>query len=157
MSTCTCGAQKTEEVEEIKEAPKAAEALEEPVREEDLDKEEELHKDLEETLGKLKEVMAYLSDMAESKMEEEPEEDEEEEEEAEEEEEEEEEEKSSDPKEKDTLEKSLATLKKYGFNVYAGKKTTPAPKNDTPNKITPIDWMNIDKSWDELTEIVGED
>ena len=154
MSTCTCGSQKAEEVEEIKESPKAAEALEEPVREEDLDKEDELHKDLEETLGKLKEVMAYLSDMAESKMEEEPEEDEEEEEEAEEEEEE-EEEKSSDPKEKDTLEKSLATLKKYGFNVYAGKKATPAPKIDTPKAET-IDWMNVEKSWDELDEIVGE-
>ena len=152
MSTCTCGSQKAEEVEEIKESPKAAEALEEPVREEDLDKEDELHKDLEETLGKLKEVMAYLSDMAESKMEEEPEEDEEEEEEAEEEEEE-EEEKSSDPKEKDTLEKSLATLKKYGFNVYAGKKATPAPKIDTPKAET-IDWMNVEKSWDELDEIV---
>ena len=154
MSTCTCGSQKAEEVEEIKEAPEAAEALEEPVREEDLDKEDELHKDLEETLGKLKEVMAYLSDMAESKMEEEPEEEAEEEEEEEaEEEEEEEEEKSSDPKEKDTLEKSLATLKKYGFNVYAGKKATPAPKIDTPKAET-IDWMNVEKSWDELDEIV---
>jgi|TARA_Y100000034_G_scaffold118497_1_gene159195 predicted ribosome quality control (RQC) complex YloA/Tae2 family protein len=154
MSTCTCSSEKAEEVEEIKEAPEAAEALEEPVREEDLDKEDELHKDLEETLGKLKEVMAYLSDMAESKMEEEPGEDEEEEEEEEAEEEEEEEEKSSDPKEKDTLEKSLATLKKYGFNVYAGKKATPAPKIDTPKAET-IDWMNVEKSWEELDEIVG--
>ena len=155
MSTCTCGSQKAEEVEEIKEAPEAAEALEEPVREEDLDKEDELHKDLEETLGKLKEVMAYLSDMAESKMEEEPGEDEEEEEEEEAEEEEEEEEKSSDPKEKDTLEKSLATLKKYGFNVYTGRKATPAPKIDTP-KAESIDWNNMEKSWDELEEMIGE-
>ena len=151
MSTCTCGAQKAEEVEEIKEAPEAAEALEEPVREEDLDKEAELHKDLEETLGKLKEVMTYLSDMAESKMEEEPEEDEEEEEEAEEEEE--EEEKSSDPKEKDTLEKSLDTLKKYGFNVYSGAKNTPAPKTiETPKAKYDFNDL-VNKSWDELDRI----
>ena len=156
MSTCTCGSQKAEEVEEIKEAPESAEALEEPVREEDLDKEDELHKDLEETLGKLKEVMAYLSDMAESKMEEEPgEEEAEEEEEEEAEEEEEEEEKSSDPKEKDTLEKSLSTLKKYGFNVYTGRKATPAPKIDTP-KVESIDWNNVSKSWDELEENIGD-
>ena len=63
--------------------------------------------------------------------------------------------KSDDPKEKDSLEKSLATLKKYGFNVYAGKKATPAPKIDTPKAET-IDWMNVEKSWDELDEIVGE-
>ena len=143
MSTCTCGSQKAEEVEEIKEAPEAAEALEEPVREEDLDKEDELHKDLEETLGKLKEVMTYLSDMAESKMEEEPEEDEEEE----------EEEKSSDPKEKDTLEKSLDTLKKYGFNVYSGAKNTPAPKTiETPKAKYDFNDL-VNKSWDELDRI----
>ena len=44
MSSCTCGTHKSEEsepVEEIKEAPEAVEALEEPVREEDLNKEEE--------------------------------------------------------------------------------------------------------------------
>tara|TARA_R100001594_G_scaffold98944_1_gene133494 strand:+ start:119 stop:619 length:501 start_codon:yes stop_codon:yes gene_type:complete len=161
MSSCTCGTHKSEEsepVEEIKEAPEAAEALEEPVREEDLNKEEELTKDLEETLGKLKEVMAYLAEMAEGEAkaeldeEEEAEEEEEEEEEAEEKM---EEEKSEEPKEKeDTIEKSLATLKKYGFNVYAGKKATPAPKIDTP-KAEIIDWMNVEKSWDELEEIVG--
>ena len=153
MSTCTCEAQKAEDVEEIKEAPVAAEALDEPVREEDLNKEEELTKDLEETLGKLKEVMAYLAEMAESEakaeVDEEPAAEEEDEEEAEEEEEE-AEEKSDDPKEKeDTLEKSLATLKKYGFNVYAGKKATPAPKIDSP-KVTKIDFNNVEKSLDEI-------
>ena len=157
MSTCTCGSQKAEEGEEIKETPVAAEALDEPVREEDLNKEEELTKDLEETLGKLKEVMAYLAEMAEgeAKMEEEPAaEDEEEDEEDTEEEEEEAEEKSDDPKEKeDTLEKSLATLKKYGFNVYSGSKNTPAPKTiETPKAKFDFDEL-VSKSWEELDSI----
>jgi len=157
MSSCTCGTHKSEEsepVEEIKEAPVAVEALEEPVREEDLNKEEELTKDLEQTLGKLKEVMAYLAEMAEgeAKMEEEKaEEDEAEAEEEEEEEEEAEEEKSVEPKEKeDTLEKSLATLKKYGFNVYSGSKNTPAPKTiETPKAKFDFNDL-VSKSWEEL-------
>ena len=157
MSTCTCGSQKAEEGEEIKETPVAAEALDEPVREEDLNKQEELTKDLEETLGKLKEVMAYLAEMAEgeAKMEEEPAaEDEEEDEEDTEEEEEEAEEKSDDPKEKeDTLEKSLATLKKYGFNVYSGSKNTPAPKTiETPKAKFDFDDL-VSKSWEELDRL----
>ena len=152
MSSCTCGTHKSEEsepVEEIKEAPEAVEALEEPVREEDLNKEEELTKDLEETLGKLKEVMAYLAEMAEGEAKAEL--DEEEEAEEEEEEEEAEEEKSEEPKEKeDTLEKSLATLKKYGFNVYAGSKNTPAPKTiETPKAKYNFDDL-VSKSWEEL-------
>ena len=158
MSTCTCGTHKSEEsepVEEIKEAPEAAEALNEPVREEDLNKEEELTKDLEQTLGKLKEVMAYLAEMAEgeAKMEEEPEAEEDEAEEDEEEEEA-EEEKSEEPKEKeDTLEKSLATLKKYGFNVYSGSKNTPAPKTiETPKAKFDFDDL-VSKSWDELDRL----
>ena len=158
MSTCTCGTHKSEEsepVEEIKEAPEAAEALNEPVREEDLNKEEELTKDLEQTLGKLKEVMAYLAEMAEgeAKMEEEPDADEDEAEEEEEEEDEEkmEEEKSANPTEKeDPLEKSLATLKKYGFNVYSGSKNTPAPKTiETPKAKYNFDDL-VSKSWEEL-------
>ena len=155
MSTCTCEAQKAEEVEEIKEAPEAAEALEEPVREEDLNKEEELTKDLEETLGKLKEVMAYLAEMAEGEAKAEVDEESAEEEEAEEEEEEEaEEEKSEEPKEKeDTLEKSLATLKKYGFNVYSGSKNTPAPKViETPKAKFDFNDL-VSKSWEELEAI----
>ena len=155
MSTCTCEAQKAEDVEEIKEAPVAAEALDEPVREEDLNKEEELTKDLEETLGKLKEVMAYLAEMAEgeAKMEEEPEAEEEETEEDEEEEE--AEEKSEEPKEKeDTLEKSLATLKKYGFNVYSGSKNTPAPKTIETPKQQKFDFNDlVSKSWEELERL----
>ena len=155
MSSCTCGTHKSEEsepVEEIKEAPEAAEALNEPVREEDLNKEEELTKDLEQTLGKLKEVMAYLAEMAEGEAKAEL--DEEEEAEEEEEEEEAEEEKSEEPKEKeDTLEKSLATLKKYGFNVYAGSKNTPAPKTiETPKAKYNFDDL-VSKSWDELDRL----
>ena len=155
MSSCTCGTHKSEEsepVEEIKEAPEAVEALEEPVREEDLNKEEELTKDLEETLGKLKEVMAYLAEMAEGEAKAEL--DEEEEAEEEEEEEEAEEEKSEEPKEKeDTLEKSLATLKKYGFNVYSGSKHTPAPKViETPKAKFDFNDL-VSKSWEELEAI----
>ena len=96
--------------------------------------------------------MSYLAEMAEgeAKMEEEPEAEEDEAEEDEEEEEA-EEEKSEEPKEKeDTLEKSLATLKKYGFNVYAGSKNTPAPKTiETPKAKYNFDDL-VTKSWEEL-------
>ena len=168
MSSCTCGtheSEASEPVEEIKEAPEAVEALEEPVREEDLNKEDELTKDLEQTLGKLKEVMSYLAEMAEDKKmmdedkkmdEEKAEEDEEEEEE----EEDEEEEKSYDDKEEkpkakeDSLEKSLATLKKYGFNVYSGSKATPAPKEIETPKQQKFDFNDlVSKSWEDLERL----
>ena len=99
--------------------------------------------------------MAYLAEMAEgeAKMEEEPDADEDEAEEEEEEEDEEkmEEEKSAKPTEKeDTLEISLATLKKYGFNVYSGSKNTPATKTiETPNAKYNFDDL-VSKSWEEL-------
>ena len=164
MSECTCGAKPEASTEEIVEAEKS-EALDEPIVE--LDKHEELYKDMEATLGKLKEVMAYLEEMAdggkaeddEEEEEEAPEEVEEEEkaeedlEEEEEEEEDEEEEKSVAAK-ADDIHKSLTTLKKYGINVYTGRKRTPA-KNDTP-KAEAVDWMNVEKSWEELDNIVGE-
>ena len=86
MSECTCGESHEAPTEEIVEAEKS-EALDEPVEETSLDKHEELYKDMEQTLAKLKEVMAYLEEMAgEEKAEEEEEEAEPEEEEAEEEE-----------------------------------------------------------------------
>ena len=172
MSNCTCDTQESqvsEPVEEIKEAPEAVEALEEPVREEDLNKEDELTKDLEQTLGKLKEVMAYLAEMAEDKkmmddekmdhedekMDHEKAEHEEDEEEEEEEEEDEKgmhEEKKPKAKE-DSLEKSLATLKKYGFNVYSGSKNTPAPKEiETPKAKYDFNDL-VNKSWDELERL----
>ena len=160
MSSCTCGtheSEASEPVEEIKEAPEAVEALEEPVREEDLNKEDELTKDLEQTLGKLKEVMSYLAEMAEDKKmmdEEKMEEEKAEHEEDEDEEEEEEDEKGmhdKKPKAKeDSLEKSLETLKKYGFNVYSGSKNTPAPKEiETPKPKFDFNEL-VNKSWEEL-------
>ena len=158
MSECTCGAKHTAD-EEIVEAEKS-EALDEPIAE--LDKHEELYKDMEATLGKLKEVMAYLEEMSgEEKAEEEEEEEEADEEEeemeekAEEElEEEEEEEEEAEDEEKSVAEKaadihkSLTTLKKYGINIYAGKKATPA-KTDSP-KVTKTDFNNVEKSFEEL-------
>ena len=166
MSECTCGAKPEASTDKEVEAEKS-EALEEPIVE--LDKQEELYKDMEATLGKLKEVMAYLEEMAgeekaeddEEEEEEAPEEEEEMEEKAEEDlEEEEEEEEEAEDEEKsvaakaDDIHKSLTTLKKYGINVYTGRKATPA-RNDTP-KAESIDWMNVEKSWEELDKIVGE-
>jgi hypothetical protein len=156
MSKCTCGDSHAVD-EEIVEAEKS-EALEEPIAE--LDKHEELYKDMEATLGKLKEVMAYLeSQMGEEKAEDEEEEEEEApeeeemEEKAEEEEEEEEEEEAEDEEKSvaekaDDIHKSITTLKKYGINIYAGKKATPA-KTDSP-KVTKIDFNNVEKSLDEI-------
>ena len=157
MSECTCGAKPTASTDEVVEAEKS-EALEEPIVEEDLDKQEELYKDMEATLAKLKEVMAYLEEMGgEEKAEEAPEEEEEEEEE-----EEPEEEEKADEDEEETvaekaenLHKSISTLKKYGINVYTGRKATPAPKINTPKAET-FDWNNMEKSWEELDKIVGE-
>ena len=158
MSKCTCGDSHAAPAdEEVVEAEKS-EALEEPIAE--LDKHEELYKDMEATLGKLKEVMAYLEEMAgEEKAEDEEEEEEapeeeEMEEKAEEEPEEEEEEEEAEDEEKsvaekaEDLHKSLTTLKKYGINIYAGKKATPA-KTDSP-KVTKTDFNNVEKSFEEL-------
>ena len=153
MSECTCGGAAKESVdEEIVETEdvEIAAGLDEPV---EVDKEEDLIKDMEATLAKLKEVLAYLEDMGEEKAElDEEEEEEEPEEEAEEEEEDAEEEKADTV---DELHKAVTTLKKHGISVYTGKKTTPAPKIDTP-KAEAIDWNNVGKSWEELDEIVGE-
>jgi Skp family chaperone for outer membrane proteins len=157
MSKCTCGdSHDAPADEEVVEAEKS-EALEEPIAE--LDKHEELYKDMEATLGKLKEVMAYLeSQMGDEKADEEEEEEEEPEEEMEEkaEEEEEEEEEEAEDEEKsvaekaDDIHKSLTTLKKYGINIYSGSKATPSPaKTDSP-KVTKIDYNNLEKSYDEI-------
>ena len=156
MSECTCGGNHAKSVdEEIVESEdvELAAGLDEPV---EVGKEEALMKDMEATLAKLKEVLAYLEDMGEEKAE--LDDEEEEEEEPEEDEEEEEEEKMEEEKADtiDDLHKAVTTLKKHGIGVYTGKKATPAPKVDTPKAET-IDWMNVEKSWDELAEIVGED
>ena len=159
MSKCTCGDSHAAPAdEEVVEAEKS-EALDEPIAE--LDKHEELYKDMEATLGKLKEVMAYLEEMAgeekaedEEEEEEAPEEEEEMEEKAEEEEEEEEEEEAEDEEKSvaekaEDLHKSLTTLKKYGINIYSGRKATPSPKTDSP-KVTKIDFNNVEKSLEEI-------
>ena len=179
MSACSCEASPEAPTEEMVEAEKS-EALEEPVMESDLDKSEELYKDMEATLGKLKEIMAYLEEMKDEKMdheekaEHEEEEEEEEEEkmdheekmeeekaEHEEEEEEEDEEEKMDHKKKDTIDelhKSLTTLKKYGINVYSGSRKTPAPKKiDTPAVTEKTNWFNFSKSLDEVAHMKGEE
>ena len=179
MSACSCEASPEAPTEEMVEAEKS-EALEEPVMESDLDKADELYKDMEATLRKLKEIMAYLEEMKDEKMdheekaehEEEKEEDEEkmdheekmedeEKAEHEEEEEEEDEEEKMDHKKKDTIDelhKSLTTLKKYGINVYSGSRKTPAPKKiDTPAVTEKTDWFNFSKSLDEVAHMKGEE
>ena len=150
MTECNCGGDATksadEEIVETEEVELAA-GLEEPV---EVGKEEALMKDMEATLAKLKEVLAYLEDMGEEKAEEE--EEEEPEEEAEEEEEEEEEEKMYEEEKStkiDDLEKSLATLKKHGINVYTGKKATPAPAPKA-EEVAEIDFLNVSKSFEEI-------
>ena len=150
MTECTCGGNhaksEDEEIVESEDVELAA-GLDEPV---EVGKEEALMKDMEATLAKLKEVLAYLEDMGEEKAELDDEEEEEEPEEDE------EEEKMEEEKADtiDDLHKAVTTLKKHGIGVYTGKKTTPAPKVDAPKAET-IDWNNVEKSWDELDEIVG--
>ena len=153
MTECTCGGNhaKSEDEEIVdSEDVELAAGLDEPV---EVGKEEALMKDMEATLSKLKEVLAYLEDMGEEKAELDEDDEEEEEEEDEEEEEKMDEEEKADTV--DELHKAVTTLKKHGIGVYTGKKTTPAPKNDAP-KATTIDWNNMEKSWDELEEMIGE-
>ena len=150
MTECTCGGNhaKSEDEEIVAtEDVELAAGLDEPV---EVGKEEALMKDMEDTLAKLKEVLAYLEDMGEEKAEEEEEEEEEPEEEAEEEEEEEEKMVEEEKNTKiDDLAKSLATLKKHGINVYTGKKATPAPAPKAEEQ-TEIDFLNVSKSLEEI-------
>ena len=158
MSECTCGGTHAKSVDdEIVESEdvEIAAGLDEPV---EVGKEDELIKDMEATLAKLKEVLSYLEDMGEEKAELDDEDEEEEEEEEEEEPEEEEEEKMLEEEKSETIDelhKAVTTLKKHGIGVYTGTKRTPTPKNDTP-KAESIDWNSVDKSWDELEEMIGE-
>jgi hypothetical protein len=155
MTECTCGGNhaksEDEEIVATEEVELAA-GLEEPV---EVGKEEALMKDMEATLAKLKDVLAYLETMEGEKAEEEEEEEEEEpEEEAEEEDEEEEKMYRADKKEEKTstiedLEKSLATLKKHGINVYTGKKATPAPAPKAEEQ-KEINFLNVSKSLEEI-------
>ena len=150
MTECTCGGNhaKSEDEEIVAtEDVELAAGLDEPV---EVGKEEALMKDMEDTLAKLKEVLAYLEDMGEEKAEEEEEEEEEPEEEAEEEEEEEEKMVEEEKNTKiDDLAKSLATLKKHGINVYTGKKATPAPAPKAEEQ-TEIDFLNVSNSLEEI-------
>ena len=150
MTECTCGGNHAKSEDEeivVTEDVELAAGLEEPV---EVGKEEALMKDMEATLAKLKEVLAYLEDMGEEKAEEEEEEEEEPEEEAEEEEEEEEKMEEEEKSTKiDDLAKSLATLKKHGINVYTGKKATPAPAPKAEEQ-TEIDFLNVSKSLEEI-------
>jgi len=158
MTECNCGGDATKSADEemvATEEVELAAGLEEPV---ELGKEEALMKDMEATLAKLKEVLAYLEDMGEEKAEEDEEEEEEEPEEEEEEEEEEkmmEEEKEEEKSSKiDDLEKSLATLKKHGINVYTGKKATPAPAPKAEEQAE-INFLNVSKSLEEIDRMAA--
>ena len=152
MTECTCGGNhaksEDEEIVATEEVELAA-GLEEPV---EVGKEEALMKDMEATLAKLKEVLAYLEDMGEEKAELDDEEEEEEEEAEEEEAEEEEEAKMLEEEKSDSIDdlaKSLATLKKHGINVYTGKKATPAPAPKA-EEVKEIDFLNVSKSLEEI-------
>ena len=168
MTDCSCGGNHTEAIdEEVVETEdvEIAAGLDEPV---EVGKEEAVLKDMEATLMKLKEVINYLSEKEEEKMDHEDKkmdhekaEDEEKgehEEEEEDEEEEEEEEKMMEekkPKKKDDIDelhKAVTTLKKHGIGVYTGQKATPAPTTEAPKEEKAIDWMNVTKSWAELEE-----
>ena len=167
MKDCTCSGEQTKSVdEEIVESEdvEIVAGLDEPV---EVDKEEAVLKDMEATLMKLKEVINYLSEKEEEKMDhkdekmDHEEKAEHEEEEEEDEEEEEEEEKMMDdkkPKKKDDIDelyKAVTTLKKHGIGVYTGQKTTPAPTTEATIEEKTIDWNNLSKSWDELEDMVG--
>ena len=147
MSECACGGTHEKSVdEEVVESEdvEIAAGLDEPV---EVGKEEALMKDMEATLAKLKEVLAYLEGEMDK-----AEEDEEEEEAEEEEEEEEEEEKMVEEEKTDSIDdlaKSLATLKKHGINVYTGKKATPAPAPKVEEQAQ-IDFLNVSKSFEEI-------
>ena len=143
---CDCGSEKAEEIEEIKSEEIAVEVIspeelpdvvEEEIKEEEGEEEELTLEGLNDELKALKEL---LDEMA-PKQEEEEEAPEEEE--------------KSETDVEPSLDVVMKSLKKYGISVYAGRKTTPAPV-ETPNAKPKIDWMNVEKSWDELDKIVGE-
>ena len=153
MTECTCGGTHAKSVDEElveTEDVELAAGLDEPV---EVGKEEALMKDMEATLAKLKEVLAYLEDMGEEKAE--LDEDEEEEKEPEEEAEEEEEEEEEKSTKIDELAKSLATLKKHGINVYTGKKATPAPAPKAED-VEKINFLSMNKSLEEIDNMAKE-
>jgi len=142
---CDCGTEKAEEIEEVKSEEIAVEVIspeelpdvvEEEIKEED---DEELTLEgLYEEVKALKQVLDEMEPKQEEDEEEAPEEEE-----------------KSETDVEPSLDVVMKSLKKYGISVYAGRKTTPAPV-ETPNAKPKIDWMNVEKSWDELDKIVGE-
>tara|TARA_R100001591_G_scaffold12134_1_gene18342 strand:- start:1921 stop:2415 length:495 start_codon:yes stop_codon:yes gene_type:complete len=162
MTDCSCGGNHTEAIdEEVVETEdvEIAAGLDEPV---EVGKEEAVLKDMEETLMKLKEVINYLSEKEEEKMDEEKMDEEkmygEEKDEEDEEEEEEKMMEEKKPKKKDDIDdlyKAVTTLKKHGIGVYTGQKATPAPTTEATIEEKTIDWNNLSKSWDELEDMVG--
>jgi len=132
--------------EDLPDVPESAEKEED---EEDDETEDEVKEDDEEiTLGKLYEEVKSLKELLGPKPEgkpdlEAPENDEEPPISA-----------SAKGEEEVSFETAMKSLKKYGVSVYAGRKTTPTTIK-TP-KATTIDWNNMDKSWDELDEMIGD-
>ena len=154
MTTCTCGAVDKDEADNIvaSEEVAATEALDTPI---DLDKAENLMKEMEETLAKLHELIdSFETEKMEDEDEEEDEEEEDEEEEAEEEEDEDEEKAEEEDEEKSAkpdVAKALEILKTAGINVYAGKKRTPASKPRSTPK--PTNWSDFSKSLEEIDRL----
>jgi len=149
LEKCDC-VNKDDESEEVVASEEIAstEALDSPI---DVDKAENLMKEMEEALGKLHDLLDTLdTEKAEDEEDEEDEDEEDEEAEAEEdedEEDEEEEEAKSEDAKKTDLAKAVEILKSAGINIYAGKKRTPAPKRSTPK---PVNWTEFSKSLDEV-------
>ena len=150
---CECGTEKAEETEVVEEPEvKSEEVSVEIISPEDLPDvvEEEVKEDepeeltLEMLADEMKAMKLKLDEMTtpeEEKEEELPEEEEKSETETE-----------ADP----SLEVVMKSLKKYGISVYTGSKVTPAaPVNDNP-KATTIDWNNMEKSWEELEDTIGD-
>ena len=146
---CECGTEKAEEEPEVKSEEVSVEVIspdELPDVVEEEIKEDEPELTLEMLADEMKAMKLKLDEMALPEEEEAKEEEEllEEEEKA-------ETKTEADP----SLEVVMKSLKKYGISVYTGSKITPAPVNDTP-KATTIDWNNMEKSWEELEDTIGD-
>ena len=153
---CECGTEKAEETKVVEEPEvKSEEVSIEVISPEELPdvvedeevKEDEPELTLEMLADEMKAMKLKLDEMALPEEEEAKEEEELLE----------EEEKSETETEADpSLEVVMKSLKKYGISVYTGSKVTPAaPVNDNP-KATTIDWNNMEKSWEELEDTIGD-
>jgi len=147
---CECGTEKAEEEPEVKSEEVSVEVIspdELPDVVEEEIKEDEAELTLEMLADEMKAMKLKLDEMALPEEEEAKEEEELLE----------EEEKSETETEADpSLEVVMKSLKKYGISVYTGSKVTPAaPVNDNP-KATTIDWNNMEKSWEELEDTIGD-